>query len=142
MTAIETTIDIAAPPERVWDILMDFAAWPAWNPFIVEMAGDAVIGGRLTAHIVPPGQRGMVIRPRVVALEPGRHFAWQGHFLVPGLFDGRHAFRLEPIVNGTRFHHGESFGGLLLPFLKGTLAAAETGFRAMNEALKARAEAD
>ena len=31
MHQIVTQIDIAASPERVWSILMDFSAYPQWN---------------------------------------------------------------------------------------------------------------
>ena len=34
MHQIVTQMDIAASPERVWSILMDFPAYPQWNPFI------------------------------------------------------------------------------------------------------------
>nr|WP_255305408.1 SRPBCC family protein [Acidithiobacillus ferrivorans] len=34
MHQIETNIEITATPERVWSILMDFPAYPQWNPFI------------------------------------------------------------------------------------------------------------
>jgi uncharacterized protein YndB with AHSA1/START domain len=39
MSAITTDILIKAPPERVWAVLMDFAAYPAWNPFIISIEG-------------------------------------------------------------------------------------------------------
>ncbi|MBS1116012.1 MAG: hypothetical protein H6Q87_396, partial [candidate division NC10 bacterium] len=42
MQRISTSIDIAAPVERVWAVLMDFPAYSRWNPFIVALVGSAV----------------------------------------------------------------------------------------------------
>ena len=39
MIQVETEIDIAAPPERVWEVLTDFAAFPGWNPMLPEVRG-------------------------------------------------------------------------------------------------------
>ena len=59
---------------------------------------------------------------------------------IPGLFVGRHYFRLEA-EGACRLVHGEQFSGLLLPLMGGMLADTEKGFHAINAALKARAEA-
>jgi uncharacterized protein YndB with AHSA1/START domain len=32
MRELGTEVEIAAPPERIWEILTDFAAYPDWNP--------------------------------------------------------------------------------------------------------------
>ena len=40
MPSISATIDIVAPPDAVWEVLTDYARYPEWNPFIVEMSGD------------------------------------------------------------------------------------------------------
>lgn len=138
---IETSIGIAADAGRVWAILTDFAAMPAWNPFITGISGDLEPGGRLSVDIKPPGGRGMRFKPTVLAAEPGRELRWRGRLLLPGLFDGEHYFVIEPLGPGRiRLTHGEVFSGLLVGLLGGTLSATEAGFRLMNEALKARAE--
>ncbi len=138
---IETSIEIAAPPARVWGILTDFARMPAWNPFIKSVSGDLTTGSRLSVLIAPPGKSGMRFRPTVIAVHPERELRWLGRVLIPGLFDGEHYFRLDPIEGGqTRFTHGEKFSGLLVPLLGGALSATEAGFHSMNAALKKRAE--
>jgi len=138
---IETAIDIAARPAAVWGVLIDFAAYPDWNPFIRRLQGEASVGARLEVTVQPPGGRAMTFKPTVLAAEPNRELRWLGRVLVPGLFDGEHVFRLEPTPSGCRFHHSETFDGLLVSLFAGTLAKTEQGFAEMNEALKSRVEA-
>jgi hypothetical protein len=140
---LSTEIRLDAPPETVWRVLTDFAAYPDWNPFVTSLAGDLRLGARLTARIVLPGTRGMTLRPTVVALEPPARLAWLGHLFVPGLFSGRHSFTLEPLPDGgTRLLHEERFSGVLVPLVwPGMATATRAGFVSFNEALKARVEA-
>jgi hypothetical protein len=139
--AIDTSIDIGAAPKVVWRILMNFSAYPYWNPFIYRIEGEALKGERLSVLIQPPGKREMRFRPRVQNVEQLRAFSWLGRLPIPGLFDGRHEFMLEPIAQGTRFHHRETFSGLLVPLLwKGMQTPVREGFESMNRAIKIRAE--
>ncbi|MER6514571.1 SRPBCC family protein [Nonomuraea sp. NPDC001636] len=50
---ISASIDIQAAPERVWDVLVDFAGYEAWNPFIQQGSGQAVVGSTLTLRMHP-----------------------------------------------------------------------------------------
>lgn len=43
---LASTIDIDASPQRVWQVLTDFAAYPDWNPFIVRAEGRPEEGVR------------------------------------------------------------------------------------------------
>jgi hypothetical protein len=139
---IETVIDIAAPASAVWRVLMDFTAYPDWNPMVRSIAGNPRRGEQLKVCIQPPGKSEMRFRPRVQVADEQRVFSWLGHFLLSGLFDGLHEFRLQPVADGTRFYHRESFSGLLLPLIWPMMEApTRAGFEAMNQALKTRAEA-
>ena len=138
MKHLRTEIRIAAPVERVWAVLTDFAAYPEWNPFITELEGDISEGGKIKARLM-----GMTVKPRIQRLDADRELRWLGHLGVPGIFDGEHYFRLERRgADATRFVHGERFTGVLAPIfgLFGLFKKAERGFRDMNEALKERAE--
>jgi hypothetical protein len=138
---IETSIDIEAPPARVWAVLTNFPAMAKWNPFIRSISGDLTVGGRLSLHVVPPGKSGMRFKPTVITLEPERELRWLGRLVAPGLFDGEHYFLLHPLdATRTRLVHGEKFTGLLVGPLRATLAATQAGFEAMNAALKSQAE--
>ena len=139
---IRTEIEIRADAERVWDILTDFAAYPAWNPFIPRLDSSVAVGARLDARLRPPGCRGMRFRPTVLAATPGREPRWLGHLGIPGLVDGEHSFRIEPVgPDHVRFIQEERFTGLLTPIiLRFAEQGTRQGFEAMNRALKARAE--
>lgn len=141
---IETSIEISAPPSRVWGILTDFKSMEGWNPFIRSMAGPLAEGGRLLVEIAPPKQRAMTFRPKVLRVVPVRELRWLGTLLIPGLFNGEHYFLLDPAGDGaTHFTQGERFTGLLVGAFQrqGMLKATQEGFEAMNAALKVRAEA-
>ena len=126
----------------MWAVLTDTASYPEWNPFVRRLSGELRAGSRLEAEIAPPGGRAMTFKPTVLAAEPERELRWLGHLLAPGIFDGEHSFRLEALADGrTRFVQSERFHGILVRPLRKTLERTRRGFELMNEALKARAEA-
>ncbi|HEX2041826.1 MAG TPA: SRPBCC family protein [Acidimicrobiales bacterium] len=73
---VETTLDIDAPAERVWEVMADVERWPEWTAS-VERAE------RLDDGPLRLGSRARLKQPRfppvvweVTELEPGRSFAW------------------------------------------------------------------
>ena len=133
-------MEIAAVPERVWAVLVDFDAYPEWNPFIRRISGDAAVGARLEVRIEPPGGRGMTFKPAVIRAEPDRELSWLGRLGLPGLVDGEHHFELLRRDNETLFVQRERFTGILVPLLGRQLEKTRRGFEQMNDALKRRAE--
>ena len=98
-----TEIVIAAPAKAVWEALTDFARYGEWNPFIVEAAGEARVGSRLTLRMQPVGGRAMTLRPTVIEAVAGEKLRWRGRLGVRGLFDAEHSFLLEErSAGGTR----------------------------------------
>ena len=82
------------------------------------------------------------VPPTIRRVDPNRELRWLGRLLLPKVFDGEHIFELHSRNGGTRFVQRETFSGLLIPLLWGSMKApTRRGFEAMNEALKARAEA-
>ena len=51
MHRLDTQIEFAPSAERVWSILMDFPAYPRWNPLIRPIASPY---GEETVYAVPP----------------------------------------------------------------------------------------
>ncbi len=83
MHETSTEIEIAATPEQVWSILMDFIAYPQWNPFIRSISGVVKVGERLKIFVQPTGGKGMKFRPTLLVAVPNQELRWLGHFLLP-----------------------------------------------------------
>jgi uncharacterized protein YndB with AHSA1/START domain len=83
------TIDVDAPPDRVWAVMVDVGAWPQWTASVTEAV-------RLDAGHFDVGSRVRLRQPRlpvavwtVEDVEPGRSFTWTSG--VPGFRStGRH----------------------------------------------------
>jgi hypothetical protein len=139
---LRAQVDIQASPQRVWEVLTDFAAYPDWNPFIVQARGSARVGERLTNRMQPVGGRAITFRPTVLEADPGRRLRWLGRLVAPGIFDGEHSFTIQPLGDGqVRLVQQERFGGLLAPLMARSLDRHTLpGFELMNQALKHHAE--
>lgn len=142
MIPVSSSIVIAARPERVWDILSDFAAYPEWNPFMPSISGPLESGGKLSVRLHPPGGKAITFKPTVLVVKTNHELRWKGRLILPGLFDGEHHFQLSATHEGTLFKQGENFSGIIVMLMGSSgFKGTERGFLAMNEALKKRAEA-
>lgn len=139
---IRTTADIHATPQAVWQVLIDLAAYPEWNPFITSAKGTVEVGERLRLRLEPPGGVARTIRPLVTEADAGHELRWVEEGWVPGALDGHHAFSIiSKGENRTHVVHRETFTGILVFFLRAYLETQiRQGLEAMNRALKARAQ--
>lgn len=134
---IMTTIDIDAPVETVWSILVDNTAYPVWNPYHVAVVGNMALDETLDVEIHKPNGEIVHIKPRVMRIEPLQELTWGGG--VRGVFFGEHSFLLEVVdTNRTRLLHREHFSGFAIPFA--ALDGIGEGYDRMNRALKQTAE--
>ncbi len=148
MPDVRTSLTIAAPPERVWAVLTDFAAYPQWNPVISQVQLAALrAGAALRFRIKMEGAPELGFAAKIVRCEPNRELRWKGGApLVPALAWGEHYFLLAPSgagteLAGTEFIHGEHFGGALRLLMRGETHARVTRTYALfNQALKTRVE--
>lgn len=111
--SIERSIQIAAPPERVWRALTDHEEFGSW--FRVRLDGPFEPGGLSTGRITYPGFEHLKWEARVVAMDEPSLFAFTWH---PYAVDPdkdysaepptRVEFRLEPADGGTRLTVTES----------------------------------
>jgi len=137
---LDTHVDIDAPPERVWEVLVDFPTWKEWNPFVTSVDGTLEEGFHLRITVNPPGIKPMYFKPKVFSVRPSERIVWGGSFLLV-LYRGDHAMWLEPLPGGrTRFRQRERFLGPMVLFMSNMIKAAEQGYHQMNQALKHRVE--
>lgn len=142
MHEIKTETEIDASARQVWAVLVDFATYPEWNPFLCEITGTPAVGEKLKVTARSPKGMDMTFRPTVLAADPERELRWVGGLSIPGLFGGEHYFLLEAIgPDRVRLIHGEQFSGLLVALARyGLDTGIKAGFEAMNQALKSRVE--
>ena len=168
MKQVEAFEEIDAPPEAVWKVLLEFDAYPEWNPLSGRLE-------ELRIEIEPRGIRlessrsGPSVETEVLVAQKNRRLAWVVRLPVPFTFDAYHEFRLEP-VGSERFEGArpsledspdggerpqsepgaradertqvlqrETFRGVLVPMLLEE-QQVERGLRRMNEAIKYRTE--
>ena len=138
MRQFSIATDIAAPANRVWDVMSDVDRWHEWTPSITSVR-------RLTDGPFAVGTRVVIRQPKfppavwkVTAIQPGRSFTWVS--VAPGLrVTGHHA--VEPTPTGSRATLSLDlqgvFGGLWGLLTKG-ITRRYIGYEAAG--LKARSE--
>lgn len=144
MHEIETSLEISASKERVWDIFTLFRQWDEWNPVITRMRATLSPGTPLSFTIAVGG-RELRIKAEMMKVEHGRELRWRGppSFLLGRAIRGEHYLVVEHAgIGKSRILHGEKFAGVLVPLIwKKLRADLETAYSEMNRAIKARAEA-
>ena len=138
MKEISTKIVINASIDKVWSVFTNFKDYSKWNPFIISIEGQVVLGKRIKTIISPPDSKKMVFKPRILFYKEKKELQWLGHFIFPGLFDGRHVFSFtENGDDSVTFIQKEMFKGILVPlFSKMIDINTKNGFVLMNEKIK------
>lgn len=145
-------VEIDAPIEVVWAVMLDTPSYADWNPFVVraETAQPPAVGNRITLHVRWTNGRGTTSPERITAIEPPTRaedgttrallsYAYEGLPSRLRLVRGVRHQRLSQAPGGpTVYETVEEFSGPLVA-LAGPGRVAD-GFRRHAEALKVRAE--
>jgi len=131
----EGEIQIAAPPETVWEVISDIAAWPSWNTDVKSMKLEGPVAPSTTFRW-KAGSSSLVSTLKVV--DPPREIAWTG--VTMGIH-AVHVFGFESSDGGTRARSEESFRGLIPSVLRGySRRVLQRGIDRILAMLKAEAE--
>ncbi|GHD27297.1 SRPBCC domain-containing protein [Parahalioglobus pacificus] len=140
-TVSSDEILIHAPIKLVWEILVDFGNYRAWNDFCPKCEAELTLGSPITMQV----DLGFGLQEQVeyiCRIEPPRAIAWKMN-TQPG--DPVHALRtqtLEAVDDATtRYVSIDEFSGEGVPMMMETLGAAvETGFNQCGYGLKKYSE--
>jgi hypothetical protein len=144
------SVDIDAPLEEVWAVMLDTASYGEWNPFVFRAdCARAEVGAPIVLHVRWANGRTARSRERVSAVEPPRDedgvrrarlsYDYEGLPARLGLVRGTRHQRLSQARTGpTRYETVEEFSGPLVA-LAGP-HRVEEGFRRHAEALRGHCE--
>ncbi|MCY1433354.1 Polyketide cyclase / dehydrase and lipid transport [compost metagenome] len=137
-------MEIAAPAELVWSVLVDLPSYPQWNPYTVKVESTLRLGEPVNLFLPNPAQPGELLHviEHLADFDPPRLLAWEMHSTA----DNPDAARREQIIEPTgpascRYHTTDLFLGATAdqvmemhgPWVK-------QGFDAVALAVKERAE--
>ena len=146
------SVEIDAPLDEVWAVMLDTASYTEWNPFVVraECAASPEVGDPIVLHVRWANGRGTTSPERISVIEPPHDdaqgvrratlaYVYEGLPSKLGLVRGTRHQRLSQQPGGpTRYATVEEFSGPLVR-LAGP-KRVEDGFRRHAEALKGRCE--
>jgi uncharacterized protein YndB with AHSA1/START domain len=133
-------LEVTAPPELVWEVLTDFARWPAWNPDVRSMSFEGPLApGAMFRWKAGPG----TIVSTVEEVDPPRYVRWRGRTLSIAAI---HEWWFEERAGGTHVATEESFSGALARVLRRMLqkqldTALEDGLGYLKREAERRAAA-
>jgi hypothetical protein len=139
---VEDRIGVQAPAHVVWEVVRDLDRWHEWNPTYPKASGVLRIGELITVTLALPGQAPQELKPRVLEWVPDEQLHWRLS-LLGGLIKTIRYIEIEALAEASCVvDNGEIFGGFMGPSMGKRMGrTVQRGFKAMNEALKARAEA-
>lgn len=134
-------VEIDAPSEFVWEVLLDYPRYPRWNPYTTAVSTDLTIGGPIDLTLPKPdGSAGTwVSREYVRVVEPPRLLRYDTGDTFPGLLGVRDQV-ITPLGPGRcSYRTFETFTGKYAPAVFAAQGAyVKNGFDSVAHALRER----
>ena len=108
---VHNELEIAAPPEIVWRILVEAAAWPAWYEDAEDVQVLGAPGGVLTASAsFSWSTMGLDFTSTIEEFAPPYRLSWESR---KATIKGYHAWLIIPTATGCKVVTGESQYGFM-----------------------------
>lgn len=137
------TVEIDAPAQLVWDVLVDYASYPDWNPYTVAVETTLEVGDPIDLHLpMPDGSEGTFVnREYIRVVDPPHHLRYDTADEIEGIFAYRDQW-IEPLgPDRCTYRTTDTFTGQHADtVIEMTGQWVKDGFDAVAHALKARAE--
>ena len=140
---ITVDIEIEAPVEKAWEILSDLERYGEWNPFLIKVESNKVLGDPTILHVKWIGAKKSFIQPEILTgYEENKKICWGMSWKPSFLLKANRCQTLQQLSeNRCTYRSEETFSGLfshLTVFL--FKKKIVDGFEATARALKERAE--
>lgn len=140
---ITHTLEAAAPAATVWQVIVDLARYPEWNPFVVACRSTLVPGSPIDMRVRVLPFVAQPQRETIFEHIDGRRLSYGVASVPLGALTSRRSHEVEPLSpERSRYHSRFELNGWLAPVVQALLGRRlGIGFTAMSDALIARAEA-
>lgn len=137
-------VEIEAPASLVWEVLIDLAQYPQWNPFTLRIDSTLALGAPVDLYLPHHGKPGQTLRQReyLLAFEPEQLLSWGMRWIHPWVMGARRDQFLASLgASRCSYYTTDSFHGFLSSsVVKQHGAWIKQGFDAVALSLKKRAE--
>ena len=134
---VAVSINVNAAPEKLWALLTNAEEFPKWNSMVQSIEGTIALGE--TIKLKAPYAPGRTFKLKVREFAPNKAMLWQDG--AAPMFMGSRHYALEPRSNGTTdFTMAETYSGLMLPMIVGSLPDLSHSFEQYAADLKREAE--
>lgn len=137
------TVEIDAPAALVWEVLVDYARYPEWNPYTVQVETTLEIGSVIDLYLPDPAKPGETFcnREYLRVVDPSGYLRYDTAEEIPGMHAVREQWVLDLGGDRSSYRTTDTFTGDIAGWVfeqQGPWVKA--GFDSVALALKDRAE--
>jgi uncharacterized protein YndB with AHSA1/START domain len=135
------TVEIDAPAEFVWSVLLDYPGYPQWNPYTLAVDTTLAVGSTIDLTLpMPDGSEGtFVSREYVRVVDPPRLLRYDTGDTFPGLLGVRDQLITALGTDRCSYHTFETFTGKYADAVFAAQGAwVKKGFDSVAHALRDR----